>query len=206
MLDFLEFDLTYLENSYSILDTFVLGFTYSFTMALPFSPPLLICLRRIVIQGIRIGLASYVGTALGYTVFFSLLFFGARDLIQFWYDWEPVFYVIGIALSWKILVGFFNASPANLVEYDMLDKYGVKSKKALPLTPFNLLSIGGLNFILVLCNPVSLISSSKLLLSPNISQLSSPSFFLFSFFIGFLFFSSFFGFLFYLCSQVFINY
>ena len=38
MLDFLEFDLTYLENSYSILDTFVLGFTYSFTMALPFSP------------------------------------------------------------------------------------------------------------------------------------------------------------------------
>jgi len=206
MLDFLEFDLTYLENSYSILDTFVLGFTYSFTMALPFSPPLLICLRRIVIQGIRIGLASYVGTALGYTVFFSLLFFGARDLIQFWYDWEPVFYVIGIALSWKILVRFFNASPANLVEYDMLDKYGVKSKKALPLTPFNLLSIGGLNFLLVLCNPVSLISNSKLLLSPNISQLSSPSFFLFSFFIGFLFFSSSFGFLFYFLRNYLVSY
>ena len=195
MLDFLELDLTYLENSYSILDTFILGFTYSFTMAFPFSPPLLICLRRMVIQGIRIGLASYLGTAVGYTVFFSLLLFGARDLVQFWYDWEPVFFLIGIGLTWKVLIEFYNASPANLVEYDMLDKYGVKSKKALLLTPFNLLSTAGLNFILILCNPVSLISSSKLLLNPNISNLSSPGFFLASFFIGFLCFSSFFGFL-----------
>ena len=114
MLNFLEFDLTYLENSYSILDTFVLGFTYSFAMALPFSPPLLICLRRMVIQGIRIGLASYLGTAVGYTVFFSLLLFGARDLVQFWYDWEPVFFIIGIVLSWKILVEFFNVSRGRL--------------------------------------------------------------------------------------------
>ena len=206
MLDFLELDLTYLENSYSILDTFILGFTYSFTMAFPFSPPLLICLRRMVIQGIRIGLASYLGTAVGYTVFFSLLLFGARDLVQFWYDWEPVFFLIGIGLTWKVLIEFYNASPANLVEYDMLDKYGVKSKKALMLTPFNLLSTAGLNFILILCNPVSLISSSKLLLNPNISNLSSPGFFLASFFIGFLCFSSFFGFLFYFLRNYLVSY
>jgi hypothetical protein len=133
MLDFFEVDLSYLENNYSLFDTFFLGFTYSFAMALPFSPPLLICLRRMVIQGIRIGLSAYLGTAIGYTFFFSLLFFGARDFIQFWYDWEPVFYVIGIALSCKILFAFYNEAPASLVEYDMLDKYGIKSKKNFPI-------------------------------------------------------------------------
>jgi hypothetical protein len=206
MLDFFEVDLSYLENNYSLFDTFFLGFTYSFAMALPFSPPLLICLRRMVIQGIRIGLSAYLGTAIGYTFFFSLLFFGARDFIQFWYDWEPVFYVIGIALSCKILFAFYNEAPASLVEYDMLDKYGIKSKKTSPFTLGKMISVSSLNFALVLCNPVSLISTSRFILNPNISKLDSPILFLVSFFVGFLCFSSIFGFLFYFLRNYLVSY
>jgi threonine/homoserine/homoserine lactone efflux protein len=201
MLDFFEIDFSYLEENYSLLDTFFLGLTYSFSMALPFSPPLLICLRQMVIQGVWIGLIAYLGTAFGYTFFFSLLFFGARNIVQFWYDWEPVFFIIGIALSCKTLFGFYTENTSNFSEYEL-----EKSNKISSLTPSKILSVGGLSFVLVLCNPINIVSTSRLILNPDISKLESPAFFLISFFIGFFIFSSAFGFLFHFLRNYLVNY
>ena len=96
MLNIFEVNLSYLEEQFSVIDTLFLGCTHAITLAIPFSPPLLICLRRLLVQGALAGFVSYLGTTVGYLVFFTFLFFGARDLVQFWYDWEPIFYSLGL--------------------------------------------------------------------------------------------------------------
>nr|YP_002600961.1 hypothetical chloroplast RF1 [Pyramimonas parkeae]ACJ71141.1 hypothetical chloroplast RF1 [Pyramimonas parkeae] len=197
MLNLSEINVSYLENHYSFFDTVFLGLTYSFPIALPLSPPLLICLRRIVVQGIRFGFASYLGTAIGYTFFFTLLLFGLRDFIQIWYDWEPLFYSIGLILSIKLLIAFYNEAPSDLVEQDMVKNYGIESTKSEHIPFLKYVVVGFINFLLVLCNPISLTAPSIFFFDPEISKLNSPGIFLFSFFIGFICFSFFFGFIFY---------
>ena len=95
----LEVNLSFFDIYHSFADTLLVSFQHAFFLALPFSPPVLISLRRLLIEDFRSGIASYLGTALGYTSFLSLLLFGFRQLIQFWYDWEPTFFLFGIKIG-----------------------------------------------------------------------------------------------------------
>jgi hypothetical protein len=149
-----------------------------FFLALPFSPPLLICLRRVLIEDFRSGIASYLGTAVGYTFFLSLLLFGFREFIQFWYDWEPAFFLIGIILTSKLLITFYNESV-----------YKDDLPTTLRRTNQELISLGVIQVGLVFCNPVNLFHTPQFLIDNELLGFASPVFYLFSFFISFVFVS-----------------
>ena len=56
----LEVNLSYFDLYHSFADTLIVSFQHAFFLALPFSPPLLISLRRILIEDFKSGLASYL--------------------------------------------------------------------------------------------------------------------------------------------------
>ena len=172
----LEVNLSYFDLYHSFADTLIVSFQHAFFLALPFSPPLLISLRRILIEDFKSGLASYLGTAFGYTLFLSLLLFGFRELIQIWYDWEPTFYLIGAIGSIKLLISFYNESVY---------------KDDLPTTIWRtnreLASIAFIQIGLVFCNPVNLFHTPQFLIDNELLGLASPILYLISFFAAFLF-------------------
>ena len=178
-----EIDISYINNNYSSADVFFIGLTHAFSFAIPFSPPLLICLRRLLVQGIPSGIVSFLGTAVGQTLFTAFLLFGFRDIIQFWYDWEPVLYLIGVVLSLSILFNFFNDSRLKVLN-------SVSGAK--------LASFFVQNLVLVFLNPVSAINTSRFITNQEILGLNATFVYLSSFFIGVFGFSCLFGFLFYL--------
>jgi|TARA_B110000971_G_C19988862_1_gene490948 hypothetical protein len=174
----LEVNLAFFDIYHSFADTLLVSFQHAFFLALPFSPPLLISLRRVLIEDFRSGVASYLGTTFGYTLFLALLLFGFRQLIQFWYDWEPAFFIIGIILSIKLLISFYNES----VYKDDLPTTLTRSNP-------QLISIALIQVGLVFCNPVNLFHTPQFLISNELLGFTSPFLYLFCFFISFLFVS-----------------
>jgi hypothetical protein len=180
-MNILEIDVSYINNNDSnAINTFFIGITHSFLLSLPFSVPLLVCLRRLLVQGIPAGLFSYLGNAVAQTFFVSMLIFGFRDFIQFWYDWEPVLYLLGVILSFRILLTFFVDS-----RLKALNPSNVKPFLRIFLT----------SFVLVLLNPVSAITPSQMVLTQEILSFTNPLVYLFGFFLGVFGGSCFFGFL-----------
>ncbi len=76
----------------------ILGFLNAFFLALPFSVPQLISIRRWLIQGSVAGLASVVGFRIGQTLFFGSILLGFRFLIIPWLSYEPLTYIVGLIL------------------------------------------------------------------------------------------------------------
>nr|YP_009105322.1 hypothetical chloroplast RF1 [Pedinomonas tuberculata]AIT93943.1 hypothetical chloroplast RF1 [Pedinomonas tuberculata] len=77
---------------------FLLGFLNAFFLALPFSVPQIISIRRWLIQGSIAGLSSVIGFRLGQTFFFGSILLGFRFLIIPWLTYEPLNYFIGLFL------------------------------------------------------------------------------------------------------------
>jgi hypothetical protein len=181
-----EIDISYLNNQYSSTETFFAGVTQAFYFAIPVSVPLLICLRRLLVEGIPAGIASYLGNSVGQTFFLFMILGGSREYIQFWYDWEPVLYIIGLLVTLKILFSFYLESRLRRPTGSELD----------PKTLFRFLI---LTFILVICNPVNAINLTGFVTNNTI--LSVDSFlllYLLGFFISLTGLSILFGFGFYL--------
>ena len=76
-----EIDISYLNNQYSSTETFFAGVTQAFYFAIPVSVPLLICLRRLLVEGIPAGIASYLGNSVGQTFFLFMILGGSREYI-----------------------------------------------------------------------------------------------------------------------------
>ena len=185
-----EVDISYLSTSneeiFSLqsFEIFFIGLTHAFFSALPVSPPLFICLRRILVQGIPAGLTCYLATALGETCFLFFILFGFRDLIQFWYDWEPVLYFIGIALTCNILFEFSQDYRLQKISIDQTQ---------------TLIQIFGIHFFLMFLNPAVAFNSTQFPLSVETTQSWFPIAniaYLSGFFIGLFGFSCLFGFIF----------
>ena len=51
-----EIDISYINNNYSSIETFLAGAVQAFSFAIPLSVPLLICLRRLLVEGIPAGI------------------------------------------------------------------------------------------------------------------------------------------------------
>lgn len=174
-----EIDISYLNNNYSSIETFFAGAIQAFSFAIPVSVPLLICLRRLLVEGIPAGIASYLGTTLGQTFFIFMVLGGFREYIQFWYDWEPVLYLIGMLLTLKVLFSFYIES---------------RLKRPSLLNTKTLFSFCGVNFILVICNPVNAINLSRFITNNDLigMDLVLPIYLL-GFFTSLLSFSCLFG-------------
>jgi hypothetical protein len=184
-----EIDTSYINNNYSSISIFLDGLSNSFLLALPMSVPLLICLRRLLVQGIPAGISCYFGTAVGQTFLTFLILFGFSDFIQFWYDWEPLLYFIGMIISVKLLFQFYTDAR-------------LKSETILRIP--KLLSIAFTNFIIVLFNPVGILNISTLVTTQQFINDQQITFYLLSFFIGLFCFSCLFGFVCYLLRNWFL--
>ncbi len=185
-----EVDISYLsipnEETFSFqsFEIFFIGLTHAFFSALPVSPPLFICLRRLLIQGVPAGIASYLATAIGETFFLFFILFGFRDLIQFWYDWEPILYFLGIALTCSILFEFSQDYRLQKISIDQTQ---------------TLIQIFGIHFVLMFLNPVVAFNSTQFPLSIETTRTWFPmatTAYLSGFFIGLFGFSCLFGFVF----------
>jgi hypothetical protein len=88
------------------------GFLNAFFLALPFSVPQLISIRRWLIQGSVAGLASVLGFRIGQTLFFASILLGLRFLIIPWLSYEPLTYLIGLVLLVNLI---YDMTHENLV-------------------------------------------------------------------------------------------
>lgn len=76
----------------------ILGFLNAFFLALPFSVPQFLGIRRWLIQGSVAGLASMIGFRVGQTLFFASILLGFRFLVIPWLTYEPLTYSVGLVL------------------------------------------------------------------------------------------------------------
>ena len=140
-----EIDISYINNNYSSIETFLAGAVQAFSFAIPLTVPLLICLRRLLVEGIPAGIVSYLGNSVGQTFFLFMVLAGFRDVIQFWYDWEPILYLAGFLLTLKVLFTFYLES---------------RLKRPTQVDSKTLASFFGLQVLFVLGNPVNAINLS----------------------------------------------
>ena len=140
-----EIDISYINNNYSAIETFLAGAVQAFSFAIPLSVPLFICLRRLLVEGIPAGVVSYLGNSVGQTFFLFLVLAGFRDVIQFWYDWEPVLYLVGLLLTLKVLFTFYSES---------------RLKRPTLLDSKTLVQFFGIQILFVISNPVNAINLS----------------------------------------------
>nr|YP_010704262.1 hypothetical protein RF1 [Micractinium simplicissimum]WCO87768.1 hypothetical protein RF1 [Micractinium simplicissimum] len=82
---------------------FVLGFFNSFFLSLPLSVVSLLSIRRLLIQGIPAGVYSIGGYLTGQIIFLICTLFGVRQILIPWLTLEPLNYVLGLVLIFRII-------------------------------------------------------------------------------------------------------
>jgi len=82
---------------------FLLGFFNSFFLSLPISIVHILSIRRLFIQGIPAATFSISGYILGQIIFLTLTIFGVRQILIPWLTLEPLNYLLGIILIFRII-------------------------------------------------------------------------------------------------------
>jgi hypothetical protein len=95
-------------SSDGFLQIFSTGLFHGFFFSLPFSIPMLICFRRYLLDGFSLGNYAFAGTLLGHLSFVFCTVKGIRPIIHFWYPFEPLLSLLGLALSLKLATDFFS--------------------------------------------------------------------------------------------------
>lgn len=97
---------------------FILGFFNSFFFTLPISIIHLISLRRLIIQGIPAGVISISGYIFGQFLFLICVIFGIRFILVPWLTFEPLNYIVGILLIFRIIYSMAQESLTPLSGWD----------------------------------------------------------------------------------------
>jgi hypothetical protein len=84
-------------------NSFLLGLLNSFGLTLPISLVHLLTLRRLYIKGIPAACYSIGGYLAGQLLWIGCVIFGLRALIVPWFTFEPLNYIVGIALVLRIV-------------------------------------------------------------------------------------------------------
>ena len=92
---------------------FLLGFFNSFFLSLPISVVYIVSIRRLLIQGIPAGIYSIGGYLTGQIFFLSCTIFGLRQILVPWLTVEPLSYVLGLILIFRII---YSMTRENLTE------------------------------------------------------------------------------------------
>lgn len=139
---------------------FLLGFFNSFFFTLPLSIVHIITVRRLLIQGIPSAVYSIAGYLFGQLLFLTCIVFGIRSILLPWLTLEPLNYLLGIILIFRII---YRMVRENLVE---LKGWGRPQYQSFFLT----------SFLLAWCEQSSVFSYlGNLTLSSNVSILESFS-------------------------------
>lgn len=155
-----------------------LGLFHGFIFSIPFSAPVLICIYRFLVQGVRQGSLAVAGTILGQICFVAfLLGSGAtRPFVQFWYTTEPFLALLGFALSFKLATDFFSGR-AGGASRSMSSFASIGGPDNRRWDMREILGIAGINFILMFLNPAMPATSSRILLaSPLFPSLGANAF------------------------------
>ena len=96
------------SNSELFFEIFRSGLFHGLFFSLPFSIPMLICFRRYILDGFSLGNYAFAGTLLGHLSFLFCTINGIRPIIHFWYPFEPILSLFGLALSLKVATDFFS--------------------------------------------------------------------------------------------------
>lgn len=142
----------------------LLGFFNSFFLSLPFSVIHIISVRRLLIQGIRSGVFSIGGYLAGQLSFLTCVVFGVREILLPWLTLEPLNYLIGIILIFRIIYPMTREPLKELK--DWVDPRSKAKYKAFFLT----------SFLLAWCEQTSVFQYlGNLTLSSNVTILESFS-------------------------------
>ena len=95
--------LTFLETPALSNNRFLIGFTNSFFACLPISCSSLICIYRLMINGVPAAFFSLLGNILGQSCFLICVLFGLRSFIVPWFSLEPLNYIIGLYIVLNII-------------------------------------------------------------------------------------------------------
>ena len=145
-------------------DKLLLGFLNSFFLSLPISVTHIISIRRLLIQGIPAGIMSISGYICGQLLFLTCVIFGIRSVLIPWLTFEPLNYLIGLFLLFRIIYGM---TRENLVELKDWNRPQVQQK----FRNFFLTS-----FALAWCEQTSIFQFfGNLTLSPNPTIIESFS-------------------------------
>jgi hypothetical protein len=82
---------------------FLLGFFNSFFLSLPLSIVYIVAIRRLLIQGIPAGVYSIGGYLVGQILFLAFTIFGVRQILIPWLTLEPLSYILGLVLLFRII-------------------------------------------------------------------------------------------------------
>ncbi len=84
-------------------NSFILGLFNSFFLTIPISIVHIITVRRLFIKGIPSAVLSISGYLCGQVIFISSVIFGLRSIIIPWFSLEPLNYIIGIFIIFRLL-------------------------------------------------------------------------------------------------------
>lgn len=144
-------------------NTFFLGFLNSFFLALPLSVFHVVTLRRLFIQGIPAAVWSMGGYLGGQILFITCTVFGVRALLVPWLTMEPLNYLVGVILLFRIVYSMVSEPLVQLEGWSL-----AKSPKYK-----NFLITG---FLLAWCEQTSLFQYlGNLTLSSNVTVLETFS-------------------------------
>ena len=87
---------------------FLLGFLNSFFLSLPLSIVSIIAIRRLLIQGIPSAVYTISGYLIGQVVFLGCTIFGIRQILIPWLTLEPLSYVVGLIIVFRLIYSMTN--------------------------------------------------------------------------------------------------
>jgi hypothetical protein len=94
-------------------NNFILGLLNSIFLTFPTSIIHILTIRRLFIKGIPAATFSISGYIIGQLFFILLVVFGCRDFINAWFTLEPLNYILGLVLIFKLV---YNMTQENLRE------------------------------------------------------------------------------------------
>lgn len=189
-MNFFELDISYFQRAQQLTfqESLILGLFHGIVFSLPFSAPLLICFRRFLLDGVKVGFSALLGTVFGQLTFLLFIFLGFRPLIQCWYIFEPFLAFAGMSLTLKLATDFFHqrnfgfeTAPASGNFVNTGSRFGTSLNylDSLPTSG----KIFLFQFLLMFLNPAFPATISRFILSQELFDSASP--FSFAIFYGF---------------------
>lgn len=183
----------------------VLGFFNSFFFTLPISVIHLISVRRLLIQGIPAGVFSISGYLFGQFLFLICVIFGIRFILIPWLTFEPLSYILGLLLIFRIIYSMVQESLSPFRGWDLTDS----RYQNFFLTSFALAWCEQTSILQYLGN-ISITSNPTLLegfsTNSSITSLLSHTNYLIGIFCGSIFFTLLWGGFFIKCRDLIISY
>lgn len=179
-MNFFELDISYFQRAsqLSFQEILLLGLFHGVIFSLPFSAPLLICFRRFLLDGLKIGTIALAGTLFGQLSFLLFIFLGFRPLIQCWYVIEPFLAFLGMSLALKLATDLFHQKNFGRDDFGSttssnlgLPSFTIWPGKTGQSTFFQLnpeLKIFVFQFLLIFFNPTFPATSTRLILGQDL--------------------------------------